>query len=122
MSTLRFHLDEDAEAHALVRALRGRGVDVTTTAEVGLTESTDEQQLAWTTREGRVLVTYNAADFCRLQTRLLKAGRHHAGLVIAEQQRLPPGEMMRRLLRLRAALDDNAMRDRLEFLSRWRGQ
>lgn len=119
MSALRFHLDEDTEAHALVRALRDRGADVTTTTETGLTEFTDEQQLGWATIQARVLVTYNAADFCRLHAEFLGSSRHHAGIVIAEQQRLAVGEMMRRLLRLRAAVDAGSMRDRLEFLNRW---
>jgi hypothetical protein len=112
-------LDEDTEAHALVRALRDRGVDLTTTSEAGLTEVSDEAQLTWATLENRVLLTYNAADFCRLHGEFLKAGRHHAGIIVAEQQRLPVGEMMRRLLRLGAALVAAAMRDRLEFLNRW---
>jgi hypothetical protein len=51
VSELRLHLDEDAEAHALVRALRGRGVDVSTASEAGLGETNDEAQLAWATRE-----------------------------------------------------------------------
>lgn len=42
---LRFHLDEDAEAQALVRALRDRGFDLTTTAETGLTSADDISQL-----------------------------------------------------------------------------
>ena len=54
MSEIRLHLDEDAEAHALVRALRDRWVDVTTTSEAGLGENNDEAQLAWATQEGRV--------------------------------------------------------------------
>lgn len=119
MSQLRFHLDEDAEAHALVSALRERGVDVTTTSEARLNEITDEEQLIWTSRQDRTLVTYNVADFCRLHRDFVARGRHHAGIVIAEQQRLPVGEMMRRLLRLRAAVDAETMRDRLEFLNRW---
>jgi uncharacterized protein with PIN domain len=118
VSALRFHLDEDAEAHALVRALRDRGVDVTTTAEATLTEVTDEQQLTWTTNAGRVLLTYNAADFCQFHAAWLETDRHHAVIVIAEQQRWPVGEMMRLLLRLRASLDAASMRDRLEFLNR----
>ena len=119
MSELRLHLDEDAEAHALVRALRGRGVDVSTTAEAGMTEISDEGQLTFATAASRVLLTYNAADFCRLHSEFTKAGRHHAGIIVAEQQRLPVGEMMRRILRLRAGLDAKTMRDRLEFLNRW---
>jgi hypothetical protein len=119
VSELRFHFDEDAEAHALVRALRDRGVDVTTTSESDLNEVSDEEQLIWSTRQRRALVTYNAADFCRLHTEILENNRHHAGIIIAEQQRLPVGEMMRHLLRLRAALNAEGMHDRLEFLNRW---
>ena len=119
MMELRFHLDEDAEARALVHALRIRGVDVTTTAETGLTEVGDPEQLIWTTGQSRTLLTYNAADFCRLYKELVETGRHHAGIVIAEQQHLSVGEMMRRILRLRAAMDADTMRDRLEFLNRW---
>jgi predicted nuclease of predicted toxin-antitoxin system len=118
VSELLFHLDEDAESHALVRALRDRGVDVTTTSEARLNESADEALLVWATAENRVLLTYNAADFCRLHGELLHAGHHHAGIVILEQQRFSVGEVMRRILRLRAVVDREAMCDRLEFLSR----
>lgn len=87
MSELRLHLDEDAEAHALVRALRDRGVDVTTTSEAGMAEISDEGQLACATKEGRVLLTYNAADFCRLHGEFMKAGKpprgHHRGRTAA---------------------------------------
>ena len=119
MSLLRFHLDEDAEAHALIRAWRDRGVDLTTTGEAGLTEADDETVLQWAARKGRVLLTFNAADFCRRHAAWMAAGRHHSGIVIAEQQHLPVGEMMRRILRLRADIDSTIMFDRLEFLNRW---
>jgi hypothetical protein len=119
VSELRLHFDEDAEAHALVRALRDRALDVTTSSEAGLIEISDEAQLLWATEKSRALLTYNAADFCRLHGEFMKAGRHHAEIIVAEQQRLPVGEMMRRVLRLRAALDAETMRDRLEFLNRW---
>ena len=119
MSELRFHLDEDAESHALVRALRSRGVDVTTTSETGLTELSDRDQLAWSTREQRALVTYNAADFCQLHAAFSQSGQSHGGIVVAEQQRHSVGEMMRRILRLRATLSAEDMRSRLEFLNSW---
>lgn len=119
MSQLRFHLDEDTEAHGLVRALRERGVDVTTTSDAKLNEVKDEEQLIWAASHGRALVSYNVGDFCRLHSEFLENGRQHAGIIIAEQQRLGVGEMMRRLLRLRGTLDAEAMRDRLEFLNRW---
>jgi hypothetical protein len=114
---LRFHLDEDAEAHALVRALRDRGVDVTTTSEIRLNKSTDETLLIRATAgfssptTPPISVRFTPTSCARAVT--------NSGIVIAEQQRIAVGEMMRRILRLRAALDATAMRDRLEFLSRW---
>lgn len=119
MNPPRFHLDEDAESHSLVRALRDRGVDVTTTSEAGLAELSDEAQLSWAATHDRVLVTYNVGDFARLHARWLQAGRGHAGLVLMAQQRDSVGETMRRLLRLRAALTAEALRNRCEFLSHW---
>jgi len=119
VSEIQLYLDEDVEAHALIRALRSRGVNVATTSEANLMEATDEAQLEWASREGRVLMTYNAADFCRLHARFSEETRTHAGLLVAEQQRHSVGETMRGVLKLRATLDAQAMRGRLEFLNRW---
>jgi hypothetical protein len=58
---VRFHLEEDAEDHALIVALRERGLDLTTTAEAHLTRSDDEFQLNWAAQARRVLVTHKAA-------------------------------------------------------------
>ena len=116
---LRFHFDEDAKEQAVIRALRERGLDVTTTAEMQLTGSDDRKQLTWALSQGRILVTHNGADFCRLHSELLRDEQHHSGIVIIEQQRFSIGEIMRRLVRLCGALDSDAMRDRIEFLSHW---
>ena len=119
MSQLAFHLDEDFGAHSILRALRTRGVDVTSVADAGLFGQSDFDQLDWATRHRRCLVTYNASDFCRLHTSLLEAGEHHHGIIIADQGALSIGETVRALLRLRAALNNTNIQDRLEFLSRW---
>jgi hypothetical protein len=116
---LRFHLDEDTEEHALVRALRQRGLDVTTTAQMRLTASSDCEQLIWTSNQGRILVTHNVADFCQLHQTLLRNGEHHCGILIIEQQRFSVGEIMRRITRLASTLNPDQMRDRIEFLSHW---
>ena len=116
----KVHLDEDADAHALLNALRHRGVEVTSSRERGLLSCSDEEQLAWTTEHGRVLYTYNACDFCRLHAEFLRAGRHHAGIIIGDQQTTSIGEETRRLLRLCQARNASEMRDRLEFLGQWR--
>lgn len=119
MSVLRIHLDEDADAHALLTALRQRGQEVTSTREHGLLGFTDEQQLTWAREQHRVLYTYNASDFCRLHTEYLRSGRRHAGIIIGDQQTLSIGQEMRRLLKLSAAKSAEEMENNLEFLSNW---
>lgn len=66
MSALRLYLDEDATQHALVEALRMRDVDVTFALEVRMRAASDEDQLVWCEREGRVLDSFNVKDFSRL--------------------------------------------------------
>ena len=62
--TIRFHLDENC-SRSIADGLRRRGIDVTTTPEVGLMGATDEQQAAHGLAEGRVLFTQDQ-DFLRL--------------------------------------------------------
>jgi len=121
LSALRLHLDEDADAHALINALRQRGLDVSSSRELGHLRWSDEQQLMWASEQQRTIYTYNASDFCRLHAETLRLGSHHAGLVIGDQQALSIGEEMRRLLKICEARSAEDMRDRVEFLSNWGG-
>ena len=113
--TIRLYLDEDTMDKALVSALRARGLDLLTAHEADMIERQDDDHLAFATREGRVLYSFNVGDYCRLQAQ----GRFHAGLVLALQQRYPVGDQMRRLLRLVAAKSAEDMRNHIEFLSAW---
>ena len=121
MSAIKLHLDEDADAHALLNALRHRGLDVSSSRELALLQCSDENQLAWAFEHGRVIYTYNASDFCRLHSEFTGHGRHHAGIIIGDQQVLSIGEETRRLLRISDARTVAEMRDNLEFLSNWSG-
>jgi len=118
---MKLHLDEDADAHALLNALRHRGLDVSSSRELALLQCSDEKQLAWAFEQGRALYTYNASDFCRLHSEFIRHGRHHAGIIIGDQQVLPIGEETRRLLKISDARTVADMRDNLEFLSNWSG-
>ena len=84
----------------LVRALRLRGVDVMTSLDAGLANSTDEEQLEYAARDERTLYSFNVSDFMALHTSWLAAGKHHAGIILGQQQRYSVGEQMRRLVRL----------------------
>jgi len=52
--------------------------------------------LAWATREGPVLVTHNASDYARMAASWARAGRQHAGIMVACQS--PIGWLIREVL------------------------
>jgi hypothetical protein len=118
---VKIYVDEDAMDSDLVTALRSRGVTVITALDAGLIEKPDEEHLAFAARNGCVVYTFNVADFYRLHGLWVKAGREHAGMILAPQQHFSVGEQLRRLLRLRAAVSSDRMRSHVEFLSNWAG-
>ncbi|HMG75179.1 MAG TPA: DUF5615 family PIN-like protein [Pyrinomonadaceae bacterium] len=116
---IRLYFDEDAMDNDVVRALRLRGVEVMTAHDFALIGSSDEEQLAHATANGRVLYSFNVSDFMALHVSYLVAGKQHAGIVLAQQQRYVVGEQMRRLLRLVEMKPAESMLNTLEFLSAW---
>jgi hypothetical protein len=116
---IQIYVDEEAAHRALVDALRSRGATVLTALEAGLTGQPDEEQLAFAAERGCVLYSHNASDFHRLHTEWVSAGREHAGMILAPQQRFSVGEQLRRILRIRATASAESMRNRLEFLANW---
>jgi hypothetical protein len=75
--------------------------------------------VAFAAERGFVLYTFNVSDFYRLHTEWVAAGREHAGIVLATQQRYSVGEQLRRILRLRAVVTAAGMRNQVEFLGNW---
>jgi flagellar basal body P-ring protein FlgI len=117
--TLHLYLDEDAMDHDLLRALLARGVDVTTALQAGMIEREDSEHLDYATAQGRVLYSFNVADFSRLHRAYLAGGRSHAGVVLARQQRYSVEEQTRRLLKLTTGMSAEEMKNRVEFLIAW---
>lgn len=116
---LRLYFDEDAMDDALVGALRVRGVDVLTAFEAGMIERPDEEHLDYATGQGRVLYTFNVADFCRIHVEYQSSSRPHAGIVLGRQKQYSIGEQMRRLIKIIAARSPEQMTNHFEFLSAW---
>ncbi|MHB8685043.1 MAG: DUF5615 family PIN-like protein [Dehalococcoidia bacterium] len=116
---LRLYLDEDAMSAALVRALSDAGVDVSTASREGARGREDAEQLALATSLQRTLYTFNVRDFARLHAMWLRQGRHHAGIILVNDQRLPVGEQARRLLMLGTSFSPQDIADRIEFLGAW---
>jgi hypothetical protein len=55
----------------------------------------------------------------KLHAEVLRAGEHHPGIIIGDQQTLSIGQELRRLLRINETFASAEMIDRLEFLSNW---
>ena len=105
--------------HALVCALRARGVDVVTALEANMIHGKDNEHLNFATAQGRVLCTSNLADFARIHAEYLSQGKPHAGIIVVRQQRYSVGEQARRLLKLVSNRSAEEMQNQLEFLSAW---
>jgi len=116
MSAIRFLLDEDVYG-AVAPALRRAGIDAVSTTEVGRGGARDESQLDWAANDHRALFTFNVGHFAHLHAKRMKEGRHYAGIIVSSQR--PIGDVIRRLLHLASALDNESMSDRLEFLGDW---
>ena len=108
--TIRFHLDEHADL-AIADGLRRRGIDVTTTQDVGLTSSPDVSHLEFIRTEGRVLFTEDA-DFLRTHA----SGQLHTGIVYCHQQTRSVGEIIRGLVLIWEVLEPEEMQNRVEYL------
>ena len=85
MSQLRLYLDEDAMRRTLVFGLRARSVDIVTATDAQMVNRDDGDQL---------LVAAS------LHRQWMAEARSHAGIIVAQQQRYPVGEEIKRIIRL----------------------
>lgn len=100
----------------LVRGLDARGIDVLTTFDAGMIGSEDATQLAFARDQGRVIFTFNVADFCRLHAEYQSSGQQHAGIVVAHRRKLTLGEQVHGLARVTSTVPAEAMVAQLVFL------
>jgi hypothetical protein len=108
--TIRFHLDENC-AKAIAEGLTRRGIDVTTTPEVGLMGAIDEQQATHCLAERRVLFTQDQ-DFLRLDA----AGIEHAGIAFCAKDTKSIGEIIRHLVLIWEIYEPEEMAGGVEYV------
>ena len=100
----------DADVHGkLAKQIRARGFDAITADEVGNKELDDLSQLEYAVMQSRALLTHNARDFGPLAKGYWSTGKNHFGIVVS--QKLPIGELLRRVLKLLDTVDADAMRN-----------
>jgi predicted nuclease of predicted toxin-antitoxin system len=107
---MRFHLDENVD-HAIAGGLRRRSINVTTSTDAHLLSSPDEEQLAFASREGRVLITHDR-DLVRLHA----LGTPHAGIAYCPSGTRTIGEIVRQLLLMHECLAEVEMLEQIEYL------
>jgi predicted nuclease of predicted toxin-antitoxin system len=108
--TIRFHLDENCD-RAIAEGLRRRGIDVSTTPEVGLLSATDEEQIAFAVLQNRVLFTQDR-DFLRLHG----AATAHPGIAYCGKDTKSIGAIIQGLVLIWEVLEPEEMANRVEFL------
>jgi hypothetical protein len=119
VGNIRLYIDEDAMHLELVSALRLNNVDTLTAIDAGRIQVPDETQLQFAAAAGRVLYTFNVADFHELHSQWVATNTNHYGRVMARQQRYSVGDQLRRLLHLIRSSSSEQMMNRVEFLSQW---
>ena len=105
--TIKFHLDESVNP-AIAKGIRVRGINVTTTPEVGLAGARDEDQVKFAKTEGRVIFTHDD-DFLHVQI-------DHTGIVYSRQGRRAIGEIIQWLILMREVLDPEDKENKVEFI------
>lgn len=108
--TIRFHLDEHCH-RAVAEGLRRRGIDVTTTPEVGLLSASDEEQLAYGSSQGRVVFTHDR-EFLRLHA----SGFPHAGIAYCGKDAKSSGEIIQGLVLIWEVLEPDEMANHVEYV------
>ncbi len=107
---IRYHLDENMH-NAVAQGLRRRGIDVTTTKEAGLISSSDEEQLEYAHREGRVIATHDD-DLIRLHYQNLP----HSGIAFVRARQHSIGYLVNALTSLYRRYSAEAMIGHIEYL------
>jgi Domain of unknown function (DUF5615) len=86
-----------------------------TTAGLGRTGLTDEEQLAFASEKGRVIYTIDQ-DFLRLARECLEQGRSFAGIAYHGPGERSKREIIEALLMMHAVFDSEDMQNRVEFI------
>jgi predicted nuclease of predicted toxin-antitoxin system len=107
---MRFHLDEHVDP-AIAHGLRLRGIDVTTTDDVGLLGASDELHLEHARRDGRIIFT-NDSDFLRFAS----ANFNHPVIAYCARNARSVGYVVRHLCLMHDCLEVEDTFGKVEYL------
>ena len=110
---LSFYFDEDVSVK-IADNLRNRGFDTRTTLQAKNLGASDDEQLDYSAKAGRVLVSHNPKDFLDLHGGYLTAGKTHSVIVLVVRQK-DPYRTVARLLHLVQNTPPEDMRNQLRY-------
>ena len=117
LEKIKLYIDEDLTDRLSV-ALRSRGYDVISAHEINMRGKTDEEQLEYSTKNNRVILTRNIKHYVNLQREYFKNGPSHNGIVVTDY--LPFKELIRRINRFLNEKLPDEMQNRLEWLQNYK--
>jgi predicted nuclease of predicted toxin-antitoxin system len=110
---IRLYLDEDVHK-AVAPALQARGFDAVSVHGLRHYGWSDAEHLAYAAAEGRVIFTFNAADYIALHKDCLSQGKSHAGIIVSRQHAIR--ETVRRLLDLLNRVAGDEMKNQFRWI------
>jgi len=113
----KLHLDADASRKVIERALCTMGHDVTRTLNQWITlDADDHTQSIRATEHGRILFTFNIADFMALANQQSA----HKGIVLAHQRSLSTKALIAALHNLLSSTSAHEWVGQVRWLNDWR--
>ena len=110
---VRLYLDEDVSV-LVGRMVRARGYDVLSTLDAGNLGSSDLQQLEYSARKGRVLLTHNRVDFEKLAVQYFEQNLNHPGIIVSVRR--IPRDIVLRLLPILGSTDSSEMMNQIRYI------
>ena len=86
---MKWYSDEDVSPEVARRLREQHGIDAVSSHEVGMNGASDAEQLAYAAQAGRILVTFNAADYLRLADQWWRLGRSWPGIAFFPTRSVP---------------------------------
>lgn len=107
---IRFFFDQHV-AGTVVQGLRRHSIDVLTAQQSLRCGFPDDEQLQFATAQQRVMMTFDP-DFLALHA----TGVHHAGIAWSPATKYGIGQLIQALVLLHGVMDQDSMRDHVEYL------
>lgn len=117
MEKITLYIDEDLSDRIAV-ALRSRGFDVVSAHEINMRGKSDREQLEFSIKHKRVILTRNIKHFVNLQREYFHGGLQHNGILVTDY--LPLKELIRRLTKFLRERRVSEMINALDWLQNYK--